>query len=537
MNIIFHSTCRTHISYFILIVILLSMGIIRYGLIDVPLERDEGEYAYTGQLILQGVAPYKESYNMKFPGIYAAYALILSIFGQSHQSIHVGLLITNLITIISIFVLAKYLSGHFCAVTAAAVFALLSVNQSVQGIFANAEHFVILFAVPGLIATLYGLDKRSLPILFCAGILLSLGSVMKQHGIAFIVLAALYIILFSFEDPSTQLSVTILRFLIFISGTIAVFGLLCFIMLWSGVFKQFWFWTFTYASTYISQLSLNSALWNFQNTFCEILLSDCMVWFLAGCGMLLLKISIIPVKKKKFLLMYAVFSFLSISPGFYFRPHYFILILPCTALFAGVCADIISDMISKFLSDKLSYAISIALIALCCLSSIYKNRDFLFYMTPFQVSRSTYGLNPFYESLAIAKFIRQHTKQDDRICILGSEPQIFFYADRRSASPYIYMYPLMEKHDYALQMQQDLIKKVESVKPRLFIVVRVSTSWLRGPDSHTDILHWLNGYIKKSGLRLVGSVELLPEKSLYYWNKDVRWPLNTPCWVAIFERI
>jgi len=40
---------------------------IRIRLLGIPLERDEGEYAYAGQLMLQGIPPYKLAYNMKFP--------------------------------------------------------------------------------------------------------------------------------------------------------------------------------------------------------------------------------------------------------------------------------------------------------------------------------------------------------------------------------------------------------------------------------------------------------------------------------------
>ena len=61
---------------------------IRIRLLGIPLERDEGEYAYAGQLILQGIPPYKLAYNMKFPGTYAAYAVIMSIFGQTIVGIH-----------------------------------------------------------------------------------------------------------------------------------------------------------------------------------------------------------------------------------------------------------------------------------------------------------------------------------------------------------------------------------------------------------------------------------------------------------------
>src|SRR6185369_332573 len=76
--------------------ILLAAGLalafaVRVRLRDLPLERDEGEYAYAGQLILEGTPPYVEVSNMKLPGTYYAYAVLLAIFGRSPAGIHVGL--------------------------------------------------------------------------------------------------------------------------------------------------------------------------------------------------------------------------------------------------------------------------------------------------------------------------------------------------------------------------------------------------------------------------------------------------------------
>src|SRR5580700_5526991 len=84
---------------------------IRIRLLGVPLERDEGEYAYTGQLMLQGIPPYKLAYNMKFPGIYAAYALVMAVFGQTPAGIHLGLLIVNALAIVFLFLLTTKLVG------------------------------------------------------------------------------------------------------------------------------------------------------------------------------------------------------------------------------------------------------------------------------------------------------------------------------------------------------------------------------------------------------------------------------------------
>ena len=59
-----------YLGYFFLGIILLTVAIIRIRLLSFPLERDEGEYAYFGQLILQGIPPYKLAYNLKLPGTY-----------------------------------------------------------------------------------------------------------------------------------------------------------------------------------------------------------------------------------------------------------------------------------------------------------------------------------------------------------------------------------------------------------------------------------------------------------------------------------
>src|SRR3954463_7208259 len=81
-------------------VAILIVLIVRVRLRDMPLERDEGEYAYAGQLILHGVPPYKEAFNMKLPGTYCAYALIMALFGQTPAGIHLGLMLVNVASIV-----------------------------------------------------------------------------------------------------------------------------------------------------------------------------------------------------------------------------------------------------------------------------------------------------------------------------------------------------------------------------------------------------------------------------------------------------
>src|SRR3954452_23268426 len=128
--------------------------VIRIRLREMPLERDEGEYAYAGQLILQGVPPYKEAYNMKLPGTYAAYAVIMAIFGQTPSGIHLGLALVNAASIVLIFLIGKRLLDEPTGVVAAISFALLSTGTSVLGLAGHATHFVTLFALAGLLVLL-----------------------------------------------------------------------------------------------------------------------------------------------------------------------------------------------------------------------------------------------------------------------------------------------------------------------------------------------------------------------------------------------
>src|SRR5256714_15271920 len=109
----------------ILLVLAIGFSVgVRWRLREMPLERDEGEYAYAGQLILQGIPPFREAYNMKFPGTYAAYAGILALFGQTPAGVHIGLMLINALTIALLFVLTRQLLNNLAAACAALVFAV-----------------------------------------------------------------------------------------------------------------------------------------------------------------------------------------------------------------------------------------------------------------------------------------------------------------------------------------------------------------------------------------------------------------------------
>jgi hypothetical protein len=97
------------------------------------------------------------------------------------------------------------------------------------------------------------------------------------------------------------------------------------------------------------------------------------------------------------------------------------------------------------------------------------------------------------------------------------------------------MYPLMENHEFALQMQEEMIKEIESTGPEILVFVRVGTSWLQRRDSHKLLFEWVLRY-QASYYALVGLVEISNLKTLYHWTSNIKWPPRSRFWVAVFKR-
>ena len=158
----------------------------RIHLLGLPLERDEGEYAYTGRLLLEGIPPYQLAYSMKFPGTPVAYAVLMSIFGDSITGIHLGLILINLLTAGLIFFLGRELLGELGGIGAASAYCVLSLMPNVLGLAAHATHFVVMFSVAGAFLLLRALDRRSNRLIAASGCLFGFALLMKQPGLFFV---------------------------------------------------------------------------------------------------------------------------------------------------------------------------------------------------------------------------------------------------------------------------------------------------------------------------------------------------------------
>jgi hypothetical protein len=131
-----------------MVAVLVVVAAARLRLLNFPLERDEGEYAYAGQLMLQGIPPYQLAYNMKFPGTYAAYAAIMALFGQTPAGIHFGVLCLTTLTTLMLFWLGKQILDWTAGMVAATFYAVMAASPAMLGLAGHATHFAAFFATP-----------------------------------------------------------------------------------------------------------------------------------------------------------------------------------------------------------------------------------------------------------------------------------------------------------------------------------------------------------------------------------------------------
>jgi hypothetical protein len=284
----------------------------------------------------------------------------------------------------------------------------------------------------------------------------------------------------------------------------------------AGAFEPFVFWTITYAREYATLIPVATGLGELGRQAARIARSSAPLWALAGVGATALAWDAPTRARALFLAGFAASSLLAIVPGLRFSEHYFILLLPAACLFAGAGASALARRVEAWAPPaaplvRWGVPLVAAGAALAPHVSLYRE-------PPAVVARRVFGMNPFPEAIEVARYLRAHSAPDDRVAVIGSEPEIYFYAARRAAVSYMYVYPLMEPQPFARRMQADMIAQLERTRPPLMVLVNVPTSWSLQPDSPRDLLAWVERTVN-ADYRLVGLVDIMPDgRSAYRWD-------------------
>ena len=134
-----------------------------------------------------------------------------------------------------------------------------------------------------------------------------------------------------------------------------------------------------------------------------------------------------------------------------------------------------------------------------------------FFLSPQGLSEWVYGtVNPFGESMEVAKHLAEVTNKNDFVFVAGSEPQIYYYAERKSSSRFDITYPLNLKTPYREQYQIETISDLEKNPPTAMIVSQRDMSGLWNEGSPKIFVDYLFNIISKN-YHVVGG---------FIWNND-----------------
>jgi hypothetical protein len=178
-----------------------------------------------------------------------------------------------------------------------------------------------------------------------------------------------------------------------------------------------------------------------------------------------------------FVTSFFLFSCLAVCPGFYFRPHYYILVLPAAALGAGIAVVAARELLLEKRLGTFFVWFPVLYFTVAFAISVRAECRKYFRLNPAAAVRKMHAGEPFPEAVVVGSYIKAHSTQRDTIAIFGSESEICFYAARHCASSYLYFFPLMEKQKFARQMQDDMMRQIREARPRFLVYVNEVRSW------------------------------------------------------------
>lgn len=470
--------------------LILIAAAVRLPLLSVPLERDEGEYAYIAWRLGHNELPYRDWVDQKPPAIFWVYRAALALPLEPIRAVHLAALLFAAASSCALFFLARRFMNRFWAFMAAALFMLLSVDPFAQGTAANTEVFMLLPLILSQIAFLKAADNpRNVLLILVCGALTGIAIAFKQvAAVNWFLLIALYLI---FAAPERRWRAAVAFAIWSLGGLFAIAGIIA-----------LYFWTrhglselvdnvFTHNLEYIGAMTWSDRLQFCSETVARLARTETLVWVFSVAGL----IALIVAGKGKwfaFLAGWLITSMIGVSASGYFFPHYFQQWLPALALIAGFAAQWLSEL-RPWRSSWIPRALFGLLLVVLPLKTLW---PFWFSYTSADAARRIYPGNFFAEMPEFAARIAQVTSSEQRVFVFGAEPELLFYAQRVSATRYIFLFPLYGPYRNAREKQIAAADEIQRVAPAAAVYVPNDLFFNPGSDQYfTD---WSLSYLQQN---------------------------------------
>ena len=482
---------------FVLIVITLFGWLLslRLNTINLPFERDEGEYAYSAYIFRNGGVPYKEAFMQKPPMIIYTYMLAQLISHEVWAPRILAFISIFLTGLILMAILHKEYDIKIAILTPFIFFLMLSFLP-LHSFAANTEVFLIL---PLVISWyFYFKFKRNNNFLYLVamGVFSAVAVMYKPIALPPVVLLAVLLLVEDFFRKKNiyYLLSIFLFFTISFAATILVI-ILPILIRGGGLFL--WEVVFLYNRYYAS-----------SSFFVRSSLPLFFVMLLYLWPLIFFVMWIFKKHSNHWLFLSGLLASCLVGAFGGSLGHYYIILIPIAAI---IYAVVITELAGKFLhlDKKLMLFASLAFSTL-----IY---PLAYTVAPsHQLAKILFGPNPFRESIIIARELKKITLAKDTVFIAGSEPQILYYANRKSATRFVITYPLTIPTPLAKSYEEEVLTSLKYKSPKAIIIVSYSGSGFTYPNPPQKLRKYINNLINLD-YELVGATVYDENKDNFYF--------------------
>ncbi|MBN2058662.1 MAG: glycosyltransferase family 39 protein [Candidatus Saganbacteria bacterium] len=364
---------------------------------------------------------YKDLIDLKPPLLFYLYLWIFKLFGWSALSLRWFSLFYSLAGTVAVFLIGRKLSADKLGLLAAALFAVFSGGPRIEGAGANAEVFMLLPMMLGLLFFLYQ-DKWGSRALLLAGLFSGAAIMIKQVALFNFLALAGFLVFESLQPHNKLWGIKKMAYLLL--GCFVVPFLFAIYFLSKG------------ALVYLIEAALFYGLRNIgpnvgffaQRTLGIMLTENSFIWLLALAG----SVHLWAAKKsfeQKYLVFWTAASFLGVYVGGYAFGHYYIQLIPGLCFLSALSLYYWRELGR---SNLFRWSLTGLVVVLCVIVLSFQYKFYLVY-SPDEVSMAKYNSPVNTIARDLGEKLRQETGPDDLIF-----PRLLYqlplYSGRLSAS-------------------------------------------------------------------------------------------------------
>jgi hypothetical protein len=446
---------------------------VRWPFRNALLVRDEGEYTYLGQEILRGAIPYLDVYNQKTPFAFYLMAGVQAVAGRDLAALRLATAAYGLVTTVLVYFLARRLWGTIPALGSAFAFSLLTFNQCGTKHSASTEFFMLLWMALAVTLWYLGRSPRRTWLILLAGIAAGAAYQTKQTGIAvpvFFLLERLWARLRQAgADSWGQAAADVV---LVIAGWATVFLAILWLFDHQGAAAQYLECTWTNNWEYVGHRhhGVGSLAGLAGKALTSIAGWDTGLWILGSLGLVFVAVARPAGQGSGLWILLLLTAAAALAAGNAYVHYYELLILPL-ALGSGVALHGMIRFAQERATPPLRGLAVLVLVFPWLLSMIGSG-------TLLRMSDKERRADaPFDVAPRVARYLADRTSPDECFLIIGSEPEMYYYADRRACTRFVFTYPLIAPYSYSAQLREEFQDDFESHLPRYIVLMRSADSF------------------------------------------------------------